>query len=286
MEKMRSSTEEAALRIGDLLVEIVRTATEGNKEIKQSIGNLVGDSDQEEDQDSQKSSLNMPSMLDQQGMLIDRFLSMMKDFLDRHLAMSRSASAATTEINELAQQVSQLMLASRMMAINIQIESARQGGNGKTFQVLADQVSGFSEQVDHANRAIADAVAEFVVEMPKLESEAVAMSSKVDEFRESINGEMSEMRHNAHEMVGIVRQALQATETNNGKILGFSQDTLSHLQFQDPVSQGLRRAQHEVGKLQKLVETGRMDKSSLADIEEDVGEDGSEMVESGEVVMF
>lgn len=288
MEKMRSSTEDAALRIGELLVEIVRTATEGNKEIKQSVGGLVGDGDSDAalGGEQQTSGRNMPQMLEHQAALIDQFLSMMQGFLDRQLAMSRCASAATSEINNTAQHVSELMMASRMMAINIQIESARQGGNGRTFQVLANQVSGFSEQVDEANKMIARAVSTFVEEMPKLEGEAVAMTGRIDEFRENINRELAGMRQDAEEVVGIVREALHHTETNNGKILQLSQDTLSHLQFQDPVSQGLQRAQHEVSKVQKLLETGRMDKTMLSEIVAEVGNDGSELVDSGEVVLF
>lgn len=281
MTRMRESTEDAALNIGNLLVEIVRIATEGNKETQESLSGFVRGGDV-----GQEQSETISEAIDRQTELFSNLIGEVRGFFDRQLELSQVANSATQKIYETAHQISQLMRSSRVLALNLRIESARLGNEGRTFAVLGDQMKVFSENVAEANGVIASSVEEFVTEMPKLEKEAQCIGECLSEFSARFDKDMREVKEQSDSFTGLVSNVLGATERRNNAILKCSNSTLSHLQFQDPVSQGLRRAEHDILKLQDLMEGNEVDDRSLADLVDDVGNDGRDELESGDVMLF
>lgn len=281
MADMRESTEDAALNIGNLLVEIVKIATEGNAETKQTLCQFV-----RSDACSQQQSATISETIDRQTDLFRGLIEEIRGFFDRQLALSQAANSATRKIFDTANQITQLMRSSRILALNLRIESARLGSDGSTFAILGDQMKVFSDNVAEANGVIASSVEEFVTEMPKLEEEARAMGENLSEFSSRFDDDMAEVKVQTESFQGLVNGVLETTERRNNQILECSNATLSHLQFQDPVSQGLRRAEHDVEKLLTLFEGRELDDRSLADIADEVGHDGRNEVESGDVMLF
>lgn len=289
MEQMRQSTEDATLRIGELLVAIVETATAGNNQLRRSLRRFVrsdeGNSNGDDEQLSDRSR-TIADSIDYQSQQIADMIAGIQDCFDRQMVLARSATAASQKIINTAQQTSRLMTRSKLLAFNVQIEASRLGESGRSISVLGEEMKLFSEDVESANRVIAEAITEFVEEMPKLESETVAIGRRLQDFSTRFESEMDDVRRETQSITTLLRSILDDTESRNNAILKYSHQTLSNLQFQDPVAQGLRRAEHDVKKLRELMENRNVIDNSLADIADDVGSDGAQQQEAGEVVLF
>ena len=112
------------------------------------------------------------------------------------------------------------------------------------------------------------------------------MDARMTHFAEHIGGELQSVEQQTKALAACMQSALDRTDARNSDILQLSQSTLSTLQFQDPAAQTLRRMEHEVTKMQSLIARGDCQDISLAEIEDDVGEDGSGERETGEVELF
>ena len=290
MDCMRQSTEEAALRIGDLVVAIVDTATKGNNELRESISRFVKSdrhSQQDETAPSEDQSRTISEAIERQSELILEMIDRIQNCFSRQLELSQSANSASRRVMETAEQTSRLMVRSKLLAFNVQIEASRLGGEeGRSIAVLGEEMKLFSEDVEKANQVIAESIGQFVHELPQLESETVSIGESLNEFAERFNVEMDDIRQQTQAISEIFERLLDETGTRNDEILGYSHETLSCLQFQDPVAQGLQRASHDIEKLLALFENRTVSDESLAEIKDEIGHDGSEEQESGEVVLF
>ncbi|WP_143544133.1 methyl-accepting chemotaxis protein [Rhodopirellula sp. MGV] len=294
---MRSTTEDAALNIGQLVIAIVETATSGNDELRSSLAKFVRtepdpkharDDDQDVDS-SDKNQRTIAEAIEHQSEMIESLVTRVESCFSQQLDLVRMANQTSRRIHDAAKQTAHLMKKSQVLAFNVQIEASRLGGeHGRAFAILGEEMKSFSECVEEANHTIAESVAEFVEGMPLLESETVAIAQSLSEFSEEFRAEMTDVRRETQSISTLLSRVLETTETRNNEILQRSRETLSYLQFQDPVAQGLKRAEHDIEKLLALFENREVIDSCLADISEEVGHDGQEEehVEAGEVVLF
>ncbi|WP_436714815.1 methyl-accepting chemotaxis protein [Roseiconus lacunae] len=296
MQKMRTTTEEAALKIGELVIAIVETATSGNDELRSSLARFVR-ADQSDEADKGTSSdgstepqrRTISEAIEHQSEMIEALVTRVEDCFSKQLELVRMANKTSRRIHDAAKQTAHLMKKSQVLAFNVQIEASRLGGeHGRAFAVLGEEMKSFSECVEEANQTIAESVAEFVEGMPKLENETVAIAESLSEFSEEFRAEMTDVRQETQSISTLLSRVLETTESRNNEILQASRDTLSYLQFQDPVAQGLQRAEHDIEKLLALFEKREVTDTCLADVSEEVGNDGQEEehVEAGEVILF
>ena len=286
MQGMRQSTEQAALRIGDLLKDIVNVATTGNNEVKESLSRFVK-SGSHSSSTAQSDSATISETIQRQSELISGLVSAIQECFDHQLVLSQSASSASQKVSEAAEFTDKLMARSRMLALNVRIEANRLGGEeGSAFATLAEEMKNFSDDVADANGTILESISSFSEQMPALEAETKAIGQTLSDFRQTFDQEMETVRQDTDSVCQLLEEVLAKTEARNSEIVSHSHATLSHLQFQDPVSQGLQRAEHDINKFLAILEGQEVDDSSLADIVDDVGHDGTEVAEAGEVMMF
>ena len=288
MEGMRDSTEAAALRIGELLISIVDTATKGNDELKDSLRRFVRcDGQADSECETERQSETIVEAIDRQTRLIRDMIGSVQECFRKQAELSVTANKASRRIAQTARKTCQLMTRSKFLALNVQIEANRLGGaGGRSVSVLGEEMKHFSEDVEAANKIIEESIMDFVQEMPKLEEETRLIGERLAGFKGCFESEMEDIRRETQSVTSLLAGVLDETESRNNQILKFSHDTLSHLQFQDPVSQGLQRAEHEVQKLCNLFEGNETVDDALADIAEEVGHDGTEETQAGEILMF
>lgn len=282
LNQMCEATEEAALQIGRLLVQIVEIATEGNKATQETLHGVV----ESNGNGGQESSQSITDLIDSQGQLITDFVEMTQSFFERQRTLTEEANEACQLIQKSARRVSSLVDSSRNLAFNIQIESARLDQSSRTFETLGKMIHEFSTEVASANTTIEEAVEQFIDSVPKLNKEATEMSQTASEFSVRLKSELTNVAHQSNQLTHTVRNVLDDTEHRNNSILACSQETLSHLQFQDPVSQGLKRASYEIRKLQKIWSGEHVDDVSLAELVDEVGNDGRLERDPGDVMLF
>jgi methyl-accepting chemotaxis protein len=278
MESMRESTEQAALSIGHLLERIVNIATQGNAQVQSALSDAVGRSDDSED------SIN--DVVIQQVNEVNSFIEHVRTFLSEQVQMAMQAHAACQTISKSATNVAELTKTSQILSINLRIEASRLGESGNSFKVLGEEVHSFSASVMEAAKEINGSVGEFLQTIPRIREQAVEMESGVSELSERFHSKMDVLSERTRRMDDSLRTTLDEVETQNNQILDCSNETLGHLAFQDPVSQGLQRMQHNVSEMQSVIDGEKPDFVSLSEIRQDVGEDGRSEREAGEVDLF
>lgn len=282
LESMRDSTEYAALSIGGLLENIVTLATDGNKQVRETIADAVGLSLTEDD--SESASIN--DLVLQQVEVINNFMSKVSEFLTEQVELAHHAHAACETISKSATDVAILTNTSQVLSVNLQIEAARLGNAGSSFTALGQEVHSFSIAVREAADEINNSVEGFLQTIPKMRDKAIEMEEGVSNLSESFQSEMSALSDRTGKMHNSLTMTLDHVEDTNNGILNYSNETLSHLAFQDPVSQGLERIEHNVLQLRSAIEGKTPDFVSLAVIRDDVGEDGRTERAAGEVDLF
>lgn len=282
LKTVRESTERAVFTIGDMLQRIVQTATSDDAEVRIALQRAVGNS-------RGASSDGEPPIVEQlreQSATVSAFVNDARQFFTEQQGFTQAASRACDNINRSATLVTELMVRSRILSLNMQIEANRLGQHGAAFNVIAEEMKRFASEVRNANEAIKSALGELLISVPMIEQHTSEMDGRMTEFAHQIDGQLSAVERRTEALGECMRTALDSAEAKSAKILGFTQTTLSALQFQDPTAQCLRRLEHDVTKLQSLLTTGDCHDISLAEIEEDVGEDGSQERSSGEVELF
>ena len=284
METMRKSSEEAILNIGRLLGNIVNVATESNEKVSQALSRFVEtDSDDPSDGEAKET---IAETIERQSRLIDELVGTVKGCFDRQMALTRSASFASKQILQAAQETEELTARSKILSLNIHIEANRLGNEGAAFTVLSREIQDFSDDIAIANKTISKTIGAFTKDMPALEKETIEAGKLLVEFSSRFSNEMQEIRKETNDLTQTLTDTVAQAESYNQKIIRFSNSTLSCLQFQDPLTQGLQRTQFDLEKIDNVFAGKHVEDISLADIKSDVGEDGRSETDSGDVLLF
>jgi methyl-accepting chemotaxis protein len=248
-------------------------------EFKQTIFEALGDSASD---DAESINDVVVRQLDN----LNQFVSQSSSFLSRQVELAQQAHEACMTISKSAQNVAQLTKTSQVLSINLRIEAARLGNKGSSFTALGQEVHAFSSAVLLAANVITESASSFSATIPEMRDQAVQMEEEMSALSDTFHSELSMLSQRTSKMQSSLETTLDQVEVTNSQILDCSNQTLGHLAFQDPVSQGIQRVQHNIQQMQSLVEGERVDFVSLASIKEDVGEDGRTEREAGEVDLF
>jgi hypothetical protein len=120
MQGIRTTTESAVLAIGQQLNEIVRVATQDNNAVRDMFGG-----DQNGDASGRQGDLTITTAIETQLQTVGRFIDETRDFFKQQLAFAKAAGEACDKIASCASGVTDLMTMSHLLALNMQIESAR-----------------------------------------------------------------------------------------------------------------------------------------------------------------
>lgn len=279
---IRSATEGAVLKIGNLLHRMVETATQDNQDVQATIESVMGSGNTS----SQESSDSITDVIRHQSNSVSDFVNETNDFFAQQKEFVNSASNACDEIDSCATSVSNLMSKSSLLALNMQIESVRLGAEGRSFCVIAEEMKSFAAEVRSANENIKLALESLTEAVPKIKQQTVDMSGRVEEFSDLHKTQLQAVESKTQSLAESLEKTLEKAKSTNSMILACSQDTLSQLQFQDPMAQTLQRVEFDITKLQKLISSVHCSDVSLADIDPTVGRDGSVERETGEVDLF
>lgn len=280
MGKMRELTEQATLSIGFLLERTVKIATEGNAKVQTALSEAVGRSGEGED------SASINEFVIQQVNEVNSFIDHVRTFLVDQVEMAKQAHEACQSISKSANHVTELTKTSQILSINLRIEASRLGEKGDSFKVLGEEVHSFSASVREAANEINDSVGEFLQTIPQIRQKAVEMETGVEELSSGFHSKMEFLSDRTQRMDESFRTILDDVESQNNQILDCSNQTLSHLAFEDPVSKGFHCMQHNVAQLQNVIDGKKPNFVPLSTIRHDVGEDGRSDREAGEVDLF
>lgn len=278
LRRARTQTETSVLAIGKLLGEIVEVATEDVDAVKQSLGIAKSESGGQ--------SSDIAQSIRVQSRLIHSFVEEMRKFLKRQIEFSEAANQAFGLITDCSSSVSGIMQNSKILAVNLKIESARLGDNGAAVSTIGMEMMNFSNDVRVANTKILNALDDLKNSLPQIRSEMSQMDVRTTQFSTQLDANLREVEGQTEKLDRSLKDSLIRTEQKNKAILDCSLSTLSELQFQDPVGKELQKAEAEVLVLQETLSQHGLNSCVPLGPGEDVNAcDGQSRV-SGEVVLF
>ncbi len=258
VERAISTTEQAVLEVGDCLSRIVADSRENNESLKLIFERV----------DSGASNNGIGDALRSQEESTRGFLGVLERNVADHDADLHSMRGEVEEILTAGKSVRDILIGSRLLAINAQIEASRLGEQGKAFAVIAAEMGELSRSVAKINETIETLASRINHAMPKLEAASHALVESSSQF-EVVFSERSESVNNAADALReFIASQLDQSRHRSERVLQTSQRALSNLQFQDPVAQSLRT-------IPAIVSGEKSEQSA-----------GSDDVTAGEIMLF
>jgi methyl-accepting chemotaxis protein len=143
-------------------------------------------------------------------------------------------------ISRVSTRIDLLARESNILSLNARIEAARAGAQGSAFQVVAGEMNRLSQQVAKANAEVLDLAERLGELLPAVASSALLARRETERLGETTVRQGLAAQHALGELQADVGKAIADSERSVDDVLRLSQAALSHLQFQDVVSQSLR----------------------------------------------
>lgn len=220
-------TEREVLATGRCVNAIVDLASEQSAELRQ----LVAASQDERSQ----------SIYRQQMQSTQQFVASLHGGLDQQRQYSEESRQHGEQIASAAKRVSGLSQQARVLAMNARIEAAHAGKNGAALAVIAAEMKRLADEIAVANSSIQSLAVAVGALVPKVSSVVDEMKSRTTEFSQDLDGRLQLMEQQRQQVQHVAQHGLETSDRTMRQILRCSHEALSHLQFQDPVAQGLMR---------------------------------------------
>lgn len=192
-------------------------------------------------------------------------------------------------IAKAGRQIQEMSGASRLLALNARVESARFGGEGgRAFNVIADEMRELSQSVETTNTMVSKLAAQLQRSLPDIQKQTRSMSSSIESL-------VTEMGQRNARLQAVFRESIEAGSVALEGVLGSAREGLSHLQFQDLMIQDLEGIERVLNRhfdtvtkaVDPEIQQANGQTAFLGTIGAELEEDGDEMaLDHGEVLLF
>lgn len=283
LRSARADSEEAVLRIGSEISEFYKIAKQANEAINSSL-QIAVDSGDDSTKDGGSGQLCVTEMIRKQQENMSSFLSQVIAYFDRQTELAGQSKSSFSDVQNCVKQVERIVRSAQVLAVNVQVESARLGEKGRAFSILGSKMKTFSEQVEQANESIQTAVGDVVGVMSDFESEALEIDSQLHGYVTQFSNDLAQVDSRAKELKTSMVDTLEMVNSSNKALIERSQNALSALQFQDPLVKNLLQIEDDLRQLNDIVQTGQCEAAEAAPEEAD--ELAAVGPVSGEVELF
>jgi methyl-accepting chemotaxis protein len=193
---------------------------------------------------------------------IDAQTAMVRAFVDELVELARAQAQATidaqktlAELGKATRAIDTLASEAKILALNSRIEAGRAGGQNHAFSVVSDEMRRLSAAVAVTNTKVRDlsttvgsALARVVQQSQNTRSRIERFASESDAGTREVLGQVSSFRQET-------KAALDDSDDRMDAAVRSSHATLSNLQFQDVICQGLLRLDGRMRELQVQLAT-------------------------------
>jgi methyl-accepting chemotaxis protein len=283
VERLNRMTNDEVASAGQLLNDVVERARRYVQESQQALGRLEGNGED-----------SVGQLLSSQSKLLRDHAREMSGRAAQQDERARQAAAAAKSIGDLAASIDRLAGEARLLAVNARIESARLGAHSAGFEVLASEMQRLSDEVAVANDRVAELAARLGDDLPWIAEHANDLRRTMESFTKVSANQLEEtersVTHLRSEVLNLSRAGSVAVED----ILRDSRAALSHLQFQDVVSQELRAIDGRIRETQvEVAQALDADPATIAAIPQAdyvtlgaADENVPQVAQAGEVTLF
>ena len=173
---------------------------------------------------------------------VEGYVKNMDERINELMGIAGQSAGFTLQIEQAAQQIHKLTTNAHMLAINARIEAARSSeSSSKGFAVIAVEMKELSHSIGTTSETVKRLAQSLGSLLPNLDAGMFELRHQARTFSETLRGDIKSLADRAAAQRNDVADALESSDVTLSTIVKTSQSALSHLQFQDAMSQGLMR---------------------------------------------
>lgn len=172
-------------------------------------------------------------LLQHQLEAVQEYSGLTEESVLRHRSAVEQATLDTAQVAQASERVGKLAQQANMLSLNAHIEAVHAGEGSAAFVVIASEMQGLSEAIQETTRRVAKSVSSLATSLEELQGQASMIERTNGQFCDRIrdlSGRAVSQLGNGEESEGPMHEIVQT-----------AYQALSHLQFQDPMIQDLRR---------------------------------------------
>ncbi|MEM7248098.1 MAG: hypothetical protein AAF533_22385 [Acidobacteriota bacterium] len=260
-------TESATLAIGDELRGVLETGRAHQATLQAELGRFSGED----------ASDDIVAITQAQGRVVGDFVGALSNLVEQQLAAVGRALAQASDIQRTGTTIDRAAREARMLSLNARI-TAEQADDDGAFGTIANEMQRLSEAVAEASRMVAEMTTGLGRQLPAIEEQGNRLREHGDAFGAEVGSLNGVVRDTSQRLHDCLLETVSNGDQHGETVLEAVQRVLGHLQFQDPMTQELRRILHlsQVA----LGEPSDVDTAAVGSAA------GAAPVESGEVVLF
>ncbi len=249
VNEVNEMTSRESLAAGDSLNSIVNLSRNYVEYMREAMGRFSGDQ-----QTSAQDSSGIEAIEEQNRMLAS-YLSRLEGALAAQDQVAQEALKQLTAVRKAGTHILEVSNQARMLAVNARIEAARLSGTeGGAFGVIASEMSTFAKNMQTQSDNIVQIVDGLTMSLPKIAEMAEELRVSTESFSGEFDQKNSEVSRVVDELQTTIAHALSHGDEQVAQVLKYSQEALSHLQFQDPCAQRLMQIEADVMQAQRCAE--------------------------------
>ena len=229
---------------------------------------------------------------ERQLVAVERYVNDLEKRIITLKDIASQSAGCTAQIEKATQQIQKLTTDAHMLSINARIEAARSSdGTARGFGIIAVEMKELSQAITTTSESVKNLARTLGTFLPQLDSGMSGLRTQSKEFSSSLAVDIRELAARDAAQKKEVQAALVASDVTLGAIVQASQSALSHLQFQDVISQGLMRIdsvarETEVSMCKDLDAEHRIPNIDSAMHVEIGGDKNVEQADAGKVLLF
>jgi methyl-accepting chemotaxis protein len=179
---------------------------------------------------------------ERQLLAVERYVNDLERRITELKTIAGQSAGCTAQIEQAAQQIQKLTTDAHMLSINARIEAARStDGNSKGFAVIAVEMKELSRAITGTSETVKKLARTLGALLPQLDKGMIGLREHSQEFSNELAVDIRDLARRSNDQKRSVEAAVTASDVTLGAIVKASQSALSHLQFQDVISQALMR---------------------------------------------
>lgn len=250
VHEVNDMTSREALAAGESLNSIVTLSRNYVDYMRSAMERFAG-----KDSALRQDSTSGMEAIQEQNRMLAHYLERLETALAAQDRVAQEALKQLTAVRKAGTHILEVSNQARMLAVNARIEAARLSGTeGGAFGVIASEMSTFAKNMQTQSDEIVHIVDGLTQSLPKIAEMTEELRTSTESFTGHFQQKNSEVSLVVDALQSTIRDALKHGDQQVAHVLRFSQEALSHLQFQDPCAQRLLQIEADLLHAQECAE--------------------------------